>query len=168
MIIKEKAIKYGNNVDTDVIIPARYLNTSREDELAAHCFEDLDENFKEKLENRKIIVAGDNFGCGSSREHAPLAIKASGVKLIIAKTFARIFFRNAINIGLAVIPSVEASESINDGDELEVNLDKGEIKDITTGKIYATNPVPEFINGIITSGGYINYIKKKLKDQTAG
>lgn len=162
MIIKEKVIKYGNNVDTDVIIPARYLNTSREDELAAHCFEDLDENFKEKLKDRKIIVAGDNFGCGSSREHAPLSIKASGVKLIIAKTFARIFFRNAINIGLAVIPSVEASENINDGDELEVNLDKGEIKDITTGRTFAINPVPEFIREIISSGGYINHTRKKL------
>ena len=165
MIIKEKVIKYGNNVDTDVIIPARYLNTSREDELVAHCFEDLDENFKEKLKDRKIIVAGDNFGCGSSREHAPLSIKASGVKLIIAKTFARIFFRNSINIGLAVIPSVEASENINDGDELEVNLDKGEIKDITTGKTFAINPVPEFIRGIISSGGYINQTRKKLNIQ---
>ena len=162
MIIKEKVIKYGNNVDTDVIIPARYLNTSREDELAAHCFEDLDENFKEKLKARKIIVAGDNFGCGSSREHAPLSIKASGVKLIIAKTFARIFFRNAINIGLAVIPSVEASENINDGDELEVNLGKGEIKDITTGKTFVINPIPEFIREIISSGGYINHTRKKL------
>ena len=129
---------------------------------AAHCFEDLDENFKEKLKDRKIIVAGDNFGCGSSREHAPLSIKTSGVKLIIAKTFARIFFRNAINIGLAVIPSVEASENINDGDELEVNLDKGEIKDITTGKTFAINPVPEFIQEIISSGGYINHTREKL------
>jgi 3-isopropylmalate/(R)-2-methylmalate dehydratase small subunit len=167
MIIKEKVIKYGNNVDTDVIIPARYLNTSREDELAAHCFEDLDENFKEKLKDRKIIVAGDNFGCGSSREHAPLSIKASGIKLIIAKTFARIFFRNAINIGLAVIPSVEASENINDGDELEVDLEKGLIKDSTNGKIFRINPVPDFIHGIITNGGYINYIKKKIKSQAA-
>ena len=162
MIIKERVIKYGNNVDTDVIIPARYLNTSREDELAAHCFEELDENFKEKLKDRKIIVAGDNFVCGSSREHAPLSIKASGVKLIIAKTFARIFFRNAINIGLAVIPSEEASENINDGDELEVNLDKGEIKDLTTGKAFTINPVPEFIREIISSGGYINHTRKKL------
>jgi len=165
MIIREKVIKYGNNIDTDVIIPARYLNTSREDELAAHCFEDLDENFKEKLKDRKIIVAGDNFGCGSSREHAPLAIKASGVKLIIAKTFARIFFRNAINIGLAVVPSVEASENISEGNEIEVDLDKGKIKDLTTGKTFTINPVPEFINGIIANGGYINYIKKKIKGQ---
>jgi 3-isopropylmalate/(R)-2-methylmalate dehydratase small subunit len=167
MIIKEKVIKYGDNVDTDVIIPARYLNTSREDELAAHCFEDLDENFKEKLKDRKIIVAGNNFGCGSSREHAPISIKASGVKLIIAKTFARIFFRNAINIGLAVIPSLEASENINDGDELEVDLEKGFIKDSTNGRTFRINPVPDFINGIITNGGYINYIKKKIKSQAA-
>jgi 3-isopropylmalate/(R)-2-methylmalate dehydratase small subunit len=162
MIIKEKVIKYGNNIDTDVIIPARYLNTSREDELADHCFEDLDENFKEKLKDRKIIVAGDNFGCGSSREHAPVSIKASGVKLIIAKTFARIFFRNAVNIGLAVIPSVEASENIKDGDELEVNLDKGEIRDMTTGIAFKINPVPEFIREIISAGGYINHTRKKL------
>ena len=162
MIIRDKVIKYGNNVDTDVIIPARYLNTSREDELAAHCFEDLDEDFKEKLKDRKIIVAGDNFGCGSSREHAPLSIKASGIKLIIAKTFARIFFRNAINIGLAVIPSMEASVNINDGDEIEVNLDNGEIKDISTGKTFIINPVPEFIREIISSGGYINHTRKKL------
>lgn len=165
MIIKDKVIKYGNNVDTDVIIPARYLNTTREDELAAHCFEDLDENFREKLKDRKIIVGGDNFGCGSSREHAPLSIKASGVKLIIAKTFARIFFRNAINIGLIVIPSVEASENINDGDEIEVDLEKGYIKDITGGKTFKINPVPDFINGIIANGGYINFIKKKMNNQ---
>ncbi len=117
---------------------------------------------RKNLKHRKIIVAGDNFGCGSSREHAPISIKASGVKLIIAKTFARIFFRNAINIGLAVIPSVEASENINDGDELEVNLDKGEIKDITTGKTFIINPVPEFIREIISAGGYINHTRKKL------
>ena len=110
----------------------------------------------------ELVTTGDNFGCGSSREHAPLSIKASGVKLIIAKTFARIFFRNAINIGLAVIPGVEASENINDGDELEVNLDKGEIKDITTGKIFAINPVPGFIREIISDGGYINHTRKKL------
>jgi 3-isopropylmalate/(R)-2-methylmalate dehydratase small subunit len=163
VIIKDKVIKYGNNIDTDVIIPAIYLNITDEKELAGHCFENLDDNFKKKLKDRKIIVAGDNFGCGSSREHAPLSIKASGGKLIIAKTFARIFFRNAINIGLPVIPSIEASENINDGDELEVDLNKGIIKDITTGKVFVINPVPEFIQEIIASGGYINYIRKKLK-----
>ncbi|MBN1298434.1 MAG: 3-isopropylmalate dehydratase small subunit [Actinobacteria bacterium] len=163
MIIRDKVIKYGNNVDTDVIIPARYLNTTDEAELASHCFEDLDPDFSKKLKDRKIIVAGDNFGCGSSREHAPISIKASGVKLIIAKTFARIFFRNAINIGLPVIPDAIAASNINDGDELEVDLDSGFIKNITSKKQFKINPVPEFIQGIISSGGYINYTKTKLK-----
>ena len=163
MIIKDRAIKYGNNVDTDVIIPARYLNTTDESELASHCFEDLDENFSQKVKERKIIVAGDNFGCGSSREHAPVSIKASGAVLIIAKTFARIFFRNAINIGLPVIPCPEAAENINDGDEIEVDLDRGIIKNITGGREFVINPVPPFIQEIISSGGYINYTKKKLK-----
>jgi len=164
MIIKDKVIKYGNNVDTDVIIPARYLNTTSQDELASHCFEDLDADFAAKIKDRKIIVALDNFGCGSSREHAPISIKASGVKLIIAKTFARIFFRNSINIGLPVIASVEAAENINDGDELEIKLDEGIIKDITTQKEYKINPVPEFIQEIISNGGYINYTRRKLKE----
>jgi len=163
MIIRDKVIKYGNNVDTDVIIPARYLNTTDDAELASHCFEDLDADFRKKAENHRIIVAGDNFGCGSSREHAPLSIKSSGIKLIIAKTFARIFFRNAINIGLPVIPGVEAASNINEGDELEVDLDKGIIKDITTGREFSINPVPDFIQGIISSGGYVNYTKNKLK-----
>lgn len=168
MIIKGKVIKYGNNVDTDVIIPARYLNTTNEKELGDHCFEDLDKDFKEKSKDSKIIVAGNNFGCGSSREHAPLSIKANGIKIIIAKTFARIFFRNAINIGLLVIPSIEASENINNGDELEIDMEKGLIKDSTNGRTFRINPVPDFINGIITNGGYINYIKKKIKSQAAG
>jgi 3-isopropylmalate/(R)-2-methylmalate dehydratase small subunit len=163
MIIADKVIKYGDNINTDVIIPARYLNTSREEELAAHCFEDLDKNFKEKLKDRKIIVAGDNFGCGSSREHAPISIKASGVKLIIAKTFARIFFRNAVNTGLPVISSIEAGRGIGDEDELEVDLNSGKIIDITTGDTFNIKPLPEFIQGIIASGGYIEYIKKTLK-----
>ncbi len=162
MIIKEKVIKYGDNVNTDVIIPARYLNTIVEEELAKHCFEDLDQDFKEKAKSRKIIVAGDNFGCGSSREHAPLSIKASGIRLIIANTFARIFFRNAINIGLPVIPSPEAANSIEDGDEVEVDMDRGIITDLTTKKTFKINPVPEFIQEIITSGGYIDYTRKKL------
>jgi 3-isopropylmalate/(R)-2-methylmalate dehydratase small subunit len=162
MIIKDKAIRYGDNVDTDVIIPARYLNTINQEELAAHCFEDLDADFKQKVKDSKIIIAGENFGCGSSREHAPLSIKASGVKLIIAKTFARIFFRNAINIGLPVIPSAEAAEKISQGDELEVDMDKGIIKDVTSGREFKINPVPAFIQDIISSGGYINYTKKSL------
>jgi len=162
MIIKGMAIKYGNNVDTDVIIPARYLYTSDEKELAAHCFEDLDKDFKEKVKTRKIIVAGDNFGCGSSREHAPISIKGSGVKLIIAKSFARIFFRNAINIGLPVVANAEAGKHIKDGDELEIDLSNGKIYDITTGKTFDISPLPEFIQKIIESGGYIKYIKKTM------
>jgi 3-isopropylmalate/(R)-2-methylmalate dehydratase small subunit len=162
LIINEKVIKYGNNVDTDVIIPARYLNTSNENELAMHCFEDLDKDFIEKSKNRKIIIAGENFGCGSSREHAPIAIKASGVKLIIAESFARIFFRNAINIGLPVISNPEASNNINDGDIVEVDLDKGIIKDITLNKEFKTNPFPDFIQKLISSGGYVNYVKSEV------
>ncbi|MBM3710724.1 MAG: 3-isopropylmalate dehydratase small subunit, partial [Actinobacteria bacterium] len=152
MIIRDKVIKYGSNVNTDVIIPARYLNTVKEDELAEHCFEDLDKDFKQKVLKRKIIVAGDNFGCGSSREHAPLAIKASGIKLVIAKTFARIFFRNAVNTGLPVVISSEAVENIDDGDELEVDFDGGLIKDLTTGKVFKINPIPEFIQEIVHNG----------------
>ncbi len=162
MIIKDKAIKYGSNVDTDVIIPARYLNTINEKELAAHCFEDLDKEFAEKVKESKIVVAADNFGCGSSREHAPLAIKASGVKLIIAKSYARIFFRNAINIGLPVIVNEQAADDISEGDTIEADLDKGEIKNISTGMVYLTKPFPEFIQTLISKGGYVNYVKDKF------
>ncbi|MBN2072895.1 MAG: 3-isopropylmalate dehydratase small subunit [Actinobacteria bacterium] len=163
MIIKEKVIKYGENVDTDVIIPARYLNTSAEDELASHCFEDLDENFREKVKGHRVIVAGHNFGCGSSREHAPLSIKASGIKAIIAKSFARIFFRNAINIGLPVLVSPEAADFIKDGDELEIDLDKGKISDITGGRVFDIPPLPDFIQKIIDSGGYIKFTSMNIK-----
>ena len=163
MIIKDKVIKYGRNVDTDVIIPARYLNTSREDELAIHCFEDLDADFKSKAKTARIIVADDNFGCGSSREHAPIAIKASGIKLIIAKTFARIFFRNAINIGLPVVSHSEAADEVDDGDFMEVDLDKGIIKNLTKNKEYLTSPFPEFIQKLISVGGYVNYVKSSVK-----
>jgi 3-isopropylmalate/(R)-2-methylmalate dehydratase small subunit len=163
MIIRERAIKYGDNVDTDVIIPARYLNTTDDRELASHCFEGLDKDFKEKVKERKIIVAGSNFGCGSSREHAPLSIKKSGVNAVIAASFARIFFRNSINIGLPVIASADAAGSIKDGDELEVDLSSGKIKDITQDKVFNVNPLPEFIQGIIRSGGYINFTRENLK-----
>lgn len=162
MVINDKAIKYGNNVDTDVIIPARYLNTSNENELASHCFEDLDKDFTQKSRNRKIIIAGENFGCGSSREHAPISIKASGIKLIIAKSFARIFFRNAINIGLPVVANPEAAESIKDGDIVEVDFSSGIIKDITANNEFKTNPFPEFIQKLISSGGYVNYVKSEV------
>jgi 3-isopropylmalate/(R)-2-methylmalate dehydratase small subunit len=162
LILNDKAIKYGNNVDTDVIIPARYLNTSNEDELAIHCFEDLDKDFIEKSKNRKIIIAGENFGCGSSREHAPISIKASGIKLIIAESFARIFFRNAINIGLPVVANPEAAKSIKDGDIVEVDLSNGIIRDITTNKEFKTNPFPDFIQKLISSGGYVNFVKSEV------
>ncbi len=163
MIIKERVIKYGDNVDTDVIIPARYLNTSDDRELASHCFEGLDNDFRDKVKERRIIVAGNNFGCGSSREHAPLSIKTSGIKAIIAVSFSRIFFRNSINIGLPVISSKEAADFIQDGDELELDFSSGKIKDITRDRVFEINPLPEFIQSIIKSGGYINFVKEGLK-----
>ena len=165
MIIREKAIKYGNNVNTDVIIPARYLNTADEKELALHCFEDLDKEFKQKVKNRKVIIAGSNFGCGSSREHAPLSIKASEVRAIIAVSFARIFFRNSINMGLPVITSKQASDFIQDGDELEIDMEKGKIVDITRDKTFNINPFPEFIQKVIKSGGYINFTRENMKNR---
>src|SRR3972149_7596291 len=162
MIIRERAIKYGDNVDTDVITTARFLNTTDDRELASHCFEGLDKDFKEKARERKIIIAGSNFGCGSSREHAPLSIKTSGIKAIIAVSFSRIFFRNSINIGLPVISSKEAAEFIQDGDELELDFSGGKIKDITRDRFFEINPLPEFIQAIIKSGGYINFVKEGL------
>lgn len=162
MIIKDRVIKYGNNIDTDVIIPARYLNTSDAAELASHCFEDLDGDFKEKARERKIIVGGENFGCGSSREHAPLSIKSSGIKAIIAGSFARIFYRNAINTGLPVLVSIEASEHISDMDEVEIDLDNGEIRDITNGRVFKVPPLPDFIQKIIASGGYMKFTREQL------
>ena len=145
-------IKYGDNVDTDVIIPARYLNTSDPKELAAHCMEDIDKTFVSRVQQGDIITAGQNFGCGSSREHAPIAIKASGVKLVIAKSFARIFYRNAINIGLAIVECPEAAEGISEGDRVEADLDNGIIRNLTTGKEYRTEPFPEFVQKIIENG----------------
>lgn len=155
-----KVIKYGDNVDTDVIIPARYLNTSDHSELASHCMEDLDKDFTKKVNKGDIMVAGDNFGCGSSREHAPIAIKASGISLVIANTFARIFYRNAINIGLAILECPEAVANINDGDVVEADLDNGVIYNRTTGKSFKTQPFPEFIQKIIQNGGLIETIKR--------
>ena len=151
-------IKYGDNVDTDVIIPARYLNTSDHKELASHCMEDLDTTFVNRVNAGDFIVAGQNFGCGSSREHAPIAIKASGVSLVIAKSFARIFYRNAINIGLAIVECPEAAEDISEGDKVEADMDNGVIRNLTTGKEYKTTPFPEFIQKIIENGGLINSI----------
>ena len=155
-----KVLKYGDNVDTDVIIPTRYLNTSDHKELASHCMEDIDKDFTKKVEEGDIMVAGFNFGCGSSREHAPIAIKASGISLVIAKSFARIFYRNSINIGLAILECDEAVDNINDGDKVEADLDNGIIYNRTTGKSFKTQPFPEFIQKIITNGGLIETIKK--------
>ena len=154
-----KVIKYGDNVDTDVIIPARYLNTIDKAELASHCMEDLDIHFKDKVHPGDMIVAGYNFGCGSSREHAPIAIKASGISLVIAKSFARIFYRNAINIGLAIVECPEAAEAIQDGDELEADMNRGIITNKTTGAVYQTEPFPAFIQEIIANGGLVESIK---------
>ena len=153
-----KVIKYGDNVDTDVFIPARYLNTSDHKELASHCMEDLDTTFVTRVQTGDIMVAGQNFGCGSSREHAPIAIKASGISLVIAKSFARIFYRNSINIGLAIVECPEAAEEISEGDKVEADLDNGIIRNLTTGKEYKTAPFPEFIQKIIQNGGLISSI----------
>jgi 3-isopropylmalate/(R)-2-methylmalate dehydratase small subunit len=160
MIFNGKAIKYGDNVDTDVIIPARYLNTIDKKELASHCMEDIDKNFVNKVEVGDIMIAGNNFGCGSSREHAPIAIKESGISLVIAKSFARIFYRNSINIGLAIVECPEASEGISEGDKVEADLDNGIIYNRTTGKSFETKPFPEFIQKIIANGGLVESIRR--------
>lgn len=158
METKGKVFKYPDNVDTDVIIPARYLNTPNAAELALHCMEDIDGSFVERVEKGDIIVAGFNFGCGSSREHAPLVIKTNGVGCVIAKSFARIFYRNAINIGLPILECESAAEEIGDGDEVSVDFDTGVITDITTGKCYTAQPFPPFIQNIIRSGGLLKSI----------
>ena len=152
--------KYGDNVDTDVIIPARYLNTADHKELAAHCMEDIDPDFVKNVKEGDIIVANMNFGCGSSREHAPIAIKASGVSCVIASTFARIFYRNAINIGLPILECDEAAKDIESGDEVEVDFDTGVITDKTKGKTYKAEPFPDFIKDIINAGGLLKSLKK--------
>lgn len=154
-----KVFKFGNNIDTDVIIPARYLNTQDHKELASHCMEDIDKTFIEKVQSGDIIVAGDNFGCGSSREHAPIAIKASGVSCVIAKTFARIFYRNSINIGLPILECAKASEAIDAGDEVTVDFSTGVITNITKNETYQALPFPDFIKNIIAEGGLLNSIK---------
>ncbi|NLJ16904.1 MAG: 3-isopropylmalate dehydratase small subunit [Clostridiales bacterium] len=161
MIAKGKVHKYGDNVDTDVIIPARYLNTSDHKELAAHCMEDIDKDFVKKVKTGDIIVANQNFGCGSSREHAPIAIKASGISCVIASTFARIFYRNAINIGLPILECEQAAKNIDDGDEVEINFDTGVICNVTKNACYQAEPFPEFIKEIINSGGLLKSLKNK-------
>lgn len=161
MSVKGRVFKYGDNVDTDVIIPARYLNTSDPKELAAHCMEDIDINFVKNVKDGDIIVANKNFGCGSSREHAPLAIKTAGVSCVIASTFARIFYRNSINIGLPILECDEAVKNIDDNDELEVDFSTGVIKNLTKNQQYQGEPFPAFMQKIIDSDGLIGYIKNK-------
>jgi 3-isopropylmalate/(R)-2-methylmalate dehydratase small subunit len=161
-MLKGKVHKYGANVDTDAIIPARYLNLSEPAELAEHCMEDIDADFLKRVKPRDIMVATTNFGCGSSREHAPLALKASGISCIIAKSFARIFFRNAINIGLPLLESEEAPDKIKAGNTVEVDLSTGTIKNLTNDKVFQAKPYPDFMAGIISAGGLIEYTKKRL------
>ena len=160
MKAKGNVFAYGDNIDTDVIIPARYLLSGDPDELAAHCMEDIDKEFIHKVQNGDIMVGQLNFGCGSSREHAPIAIKAAGISCVIAKSFARIFYRNAINIGLPILECPEAAEEIRGGDQVEVDFDTGSIRDITTGKTFQAQPFPPFSQEIITAGGLVNAIKE--------
>jgi 3-isopropylmalate/(R)-2-methylmalate dehydratase small subunit len=159
MEAKGKVFKYGDNVDTDVIIPARYLNTQDAKELAMHAMEDIDADYVKKVQPGDIMVAGWNFGCGSSREHAPLVIKTSGAAVVIAKSFARIFYRNAINIGLPIMECEEAADAISAGDRVSVDFDTGTITDLTTGKTFQAAPYPEFLQKIISAGGLMNSIK---------
>ena len=156
-----RVFKYGDNIDTDVIIPARYLNTTDAKELASHCMVDIDPTFTGRVHEGDIMVGMKNFGCGSSREHAPLAIKTAGISCVIADTFARIFFRNAINIGLPIMECPQAAAEIAEGDDVEVNFDTGEITDHTSGKVYQAQPFPPFMQKIISAGVLVNYINEK-------
>ena len=161
MRFKGRAWRFGSNIDTDVIIPARYLNTTDPEDLAQHCMEDENPKFVDKVEEGDVIVAESNFGCGSSREHAPIAIKAKGISCVIAKSFARIFYRNAFNIGLPLIESSDAVDGTEEGHELEVDLAKGEIRNRTTGQVFQANPIPPFMQKIIDDGGLMTHIAKR-------
>ena len=162
MKAKGRVFKYGNNIDTDVIIPARYLSTSDPQQLKKYCIRYKDEEFASKVNIGDIIVGEKNFGCGSSREHAPIAIKAAGISCVIAESFARIFYRNSFNIGLPIIESAEAAKSIVDGDKVKVDFETGEIRNITKGEIYKAQPYPEFIQRIIEKEGLVNYVRDKI------
>ena len=162
-MIRGRAWKFGDHIDTDVIIPARYLNTSDPGELARHCMEDADPEFASKVHPGDIIVAGENFGCGSSREHAPIAIKAAGVACVVAKSFARIFYRNAFNTGLPIVECPEGVEAIQEGDEVEVDLERGVVRDITKGEEYPFAPIPSFIQELLSKGGLLEYVKERMK-----
>ncbi len=163
MILKGKVWKFGDNIDTDAIIPARYLNTSDPDELAKHLMEDADKEFPSKVKTGDLIIAEANFGCGSSREHAPIAIKAAGIQAVVAKSFARIFYRNSFNIGLPIFESEEAAEKIREGDEIEVDADNGVIRNITNGEEYTAKPIPPFMQELISAGGLIEWTKRRIK-----
>ena len=165
MHFKGTAHRYGRDIDTDVIIPARYLNSSDPEWLAAHCLEDLDKDFVKKVHKGDIIVAEENFGCGSSREHAPIAIKAAGVDVVIAKSFARIFYRNSINTGLAILECPEAVDAIGDGDVVSIDVDAGVITDETTGEVFHAEPFPPFIREIIEQGGLVNRTRAVLAEK---
>ncbi|HHU81432.1 MAG TPA: 3-isopropylmalate dehydratase small subunit [Firmicutes bacterium] len=162
MVLKGRTWRFGDDIDTDVIIPARYLNTSDPKELAAHCMEDADPEFARQVRPGDIVVAGNNFGCGSSREHAPLAIKAAGISCVVAATFARIFYRNALNIGLPILECPAAAGEIKAGEELEINLEEGKIINTTTGKVYQAAPFPKFMRELIAAGGLIPYVRSRL------
>ena len=164
MKVSGNVFKFGDNIDTDVIIPARYLTSADPDHLKEHCMEDIDKSFKDKVKPGDIIVAGRNFGCGSSREHAPVAIKASGVSLVIASDFARIFYRNSINVGLPILECPEAFEKISEGDQIKADFDTGIITDKTTGESFQSKPFPEFIKKIMACGGLLGYTESELKD----
>jgi 3-isopropylmalate/(R)-2-methylmalate dehydratase small subunit len=163
MVIQGRMWKYGDNVDTDVIIPARYLNMSAPEELAEHCMEDLDPTFARAVQPGDVVVAGENFGCGSSREHAPLAIKGAGVSCVVARSFARIFYRNAINVGLPILESPAAAEDAESGHQVEIDLESGRIRNLTTGAVYQAEPYPPFMMEIITAGGLVQYTRRRLE-----
>jgi len=165
MILKGKVWKFGDNIDTDAIIPARYLNTSDPAELAKHVMEDADRDFPSKVKQGDMIIAQSNFGCGSSREHAPIAIKAAGIQAVIAKSFARIFYRNSFNIGLPIFESDDAADKISEGDEIEVDADNGVIRNITRDEEYTAKPIPPFMQELISAGGLIEWTKKRLVEK---
>lgn len=166
-MLKGDVFKFGDNIDTDVIIPARYLNAPSPEELAKHCMEDIDDTFVNNVKTGDIMVGGYNFGCGSSREHAPIAIQASGISCVIAASFARIFYRNAINIGFPILECPDAVEHINDGDVVSVDPEKGIVKNETTGKTFQATPFPAFIQNIIEKGGLLKYLKEKQDEEVS-
>ncbi len=162
MVLRGRIWKYGDNVNTDVLIPARYLNLSTAEELAPHCLEDLDATFAGRVQPGDVVVAGEDFGCGSSREHAPLALKGAGVSCVVARSFARIFYRNAINVGLPILECPEAVDGAEGGQQLEIDLETGQVRNLTTGEVYQAEPYPRFLMKIIQAGGLVPYTRERL------